>query len=398
MASINKIPFKVSPKAEKYIRQGHPWVFESSIKTQKKEGVAGDVAVLFDQRRNQFLAMGLYDPDSPMRIKILSIEKGMQWSQELLTQKLKTAIDHRRPILKHTDGYRLVFGESDGLPGMICDRYKNVLVLKLYSAIWIPYLEWIVEALSQMINPECIVLRLSRLLTKNQNHTLKEGQILHGTLENEEVIITEYGVRFKINVLRGHKTGFFLDHRHNRYLVQQKSKGKRVLDVFAYAGGFSVHALVGGASSATSIDISKQALELATANAELNPHKGTHLSLAGDAFILLDQLIDQSKKYDLIIIDPPAFAKSAKEVSIALSQYKRLAKKGAQLIAPNGLLILASCSSRVTQEAFYDAVESTLTSVKGNFIRELETAHDVDHPIRFAEGAYLKTAYFRRES
>lgn len=341
--------------------------------------------------------MGLYDPDSPIRIKIITTTNGARWNRELLEDKIKKAIALRNPIRKHTDAYRILFGENDGLGGLICDKYGDVLVLKLYSAIWIPYLEWIVELLSEHIPSKTIVLRLSRLLTKNKSHELTEGQVLYGSLANEEVIITEYKVRFKVNVLKGHKTGFFLDHRDNRYRIQQLAKNKTVLDVFAYAGGFSIHALVGGARSATSVDISKQALELATQNAQINTHKGTHISLCGDAFKLLDELVLQHKKYDIVIIDPPAFAKSSKEITLALSQYKRLAKLGAKLVSNGGLLLLASCSSRVTADVFYEEMDTVLTSSSGHFSCELKTAHDVDHPVTFAEGAYLKSGYYRKD-
>lgn len=339
--------------------------------------------------------MGLYDPESPIRIKVLTITNGTRWSKALLGNKIKTAISRRKPLLKHTDGYRVVFGENDGLPGLICDKYADVLVLKLYSAIWIPYLDWIVESLKENLECNTIVLRLSRLLTKSKTHNLVEGQILHGDLSDPEVIIKEYGVNFKINVLKGHKTGFFLDHRDNRYRIQQMSKNKNVLDVFAYAGGFSIHALVGGALSATSVDISSQALELATQNAYLNKHKGSHLTLCGDAFKLLEDLIHQNKKYEIVIIDPPAFAKSIKEISLALSQYKRLAKLGAQLVNKGGLLLLASCSSRVSSEAFYQEMDTVLSLESGTFSCELKTSHDVDHPIAFTEGSYLKSGYYR---
>lgn len=343
------------------------------------------------------MAMGLYDPHSPIRIKVFSTEKGEHFDKEFIERKFQQAYAKRKKLQKDTDAYRIIFGENDGLSGLICDRYKNIIVLKLYSAIWIPYLEWIKTCIIEVCNAEVIILRLSRLLTKIPDVAISEGQILHGQLEDPEVIITEYGVRFKVNVLKGHKTGFFLDHRSNRYEIQKMAKGKTVLDVFAYAGGFSVHALVGGALSATSLDISKQALELASENALLNKHSGKHHNLSGDAFTQLVMLIQQKKKYDLIIIDPPAFAKSSKEIDQALSQYRRLFKLGAQLVTNGGILLLASCSSRITSDAFYKAIEDTFRSIPISYECLKKTQHDIDHPIGFAEGAYLKSGYYRVE-
>ena len=169
-----------------------------------------------------------------------------------------------------------------------------------------------------------------------------------------------------------------------------------MLDVFSYAGGFAIHALVGGARKATALDISKQALAVAENNAKLNE---VHLdSIAGDAFTELKKLSKSGYKYDIVIIDPPAFAKAAKEIAIALSQYKRLARLGIELVAPGGLLVLASCSSRVMAENFFQTVESAMSESHKSFIILERSFHDTDHPIGFPEGAYLKTAYYKLTS
>jgi len=176
--------------------------------------------------------------------------------------------------------------------------------------MWLPYLDMIVESLKKTTNCLCLVLRLSRLVSKSdQGQNYADGQILFGSLPSEEIIFKEHGVRFSANVIKGHKTGFFLDHRHNRYKVQQLAEGKKVLDVFSYAGGFSVHALVGGAAEVTSLDISEQALGLAKKNSALNKAKGKHRTICKDAFAELKNMVQLQKKFDLIIIDPPSFAK-----------------------------------------------------------------------------------------
>jgi len=172
------------------------------------------------------------------------------------------------------------------------------------------------------------------------------------------------------------------------------AKNKRVLDVFSYAGGFAVHALVGGAKSVTCVDLSKQALELAQKNALLNKVDGRLECIAGDAFKILKTLKQQNKKYEIVIIDPPAFAKAANEVDTALEQYQRLAQLGIELVAYGGTLILASCSSRVVADDFFASVESAMKRTKKAFTLKKKTFHDIDHPIGFPEGAYLKTGYY----
>ncbi|RZS93780.1 23S rRNA (cytosine1962-C5)-methyltransferase [Aquimarina brevivitae] len=395
--SIDKIAIKLTPKAEKFVKKGHPWIFESSIVKQNKEGKAGDLCIIFDQSKNNFLACGLYDPDSPIRIKVLQVHKAATINEHWFQQKIVAAFHKRRDLLQtDTNSYRLIFGENDGLPGLIADVYDTVLVLKLYSFIWFPYLHWIVKSLIKESNAKICVLRLSRALQKKENSLkLKEGDVLHGVLENEVVIFKEHGVLFSANVIKGHKTGYFLDHRHNRKQIGDLAANKTVLDVFSYAGGFSVHALVGGAKEVTSIDISKQALALAKANANLNDYKGTHHTMVIDAFEGLAQLIHQGKKYDMVIIDPPSFAKQEIEVPKAIKSYEKLAGLGAALVKNKGLLVLASCTSRVSADDFFKVSEKGIVTQGLTFECIQKTFHDDDHPIGFPEGAYLKCGYYR---
>ena len=296
-----------------------------------------------------------------------------------------------------TNAYRLIFGENDSLPGVICDIYDKVAVLKIYSRIWFPYLEEIKQALLNLTTIEAIVLRYARQVQKTLTaEQPQEGSLLYGQLDNPEVQFKEHGVNFVANVIKGHKTGFFLDHRHNRLSVQKIAEGKTVLDVFAYAGGFSVHALCGGAKEVTSLDLSAQALELSSRNVALNKVKGKHLKLKGDAFKLLEELIARGKQYDIVIIDPPAFAKAAKEIQTALKQYERLAELGIKLVASKGTLILASCSSRVLADDFFALTKKVIKSQHLRFREINRTSHDTDHPITFKEGAYLKTIYWKK--
>ena len=455
--------------AERTVRQGHPWVFEKSIDKLNREGRAGDLAMVFGRSDNKLFAIGLYDPVSPVRIKVIHHGGPTPIDAAFFHERIRTALHLREPLLtqgplvpretlgetggdassgsrgvdassgsrgvdapsgsrgvgapsvsreagassgsraaedapsgsreadpeeRPTTAYRLLFGENDGFPGLIADVYDNVAVLKLYSAIWFPWLELIVPQVVAVAEVDAVVLRLSRHL--QQEHTpRKEGDILHGELLDPEVRFQEYGVRFQANVLLGHKTGFFLDHRANRHRIGQLAKGKAVLDVFSYAGGFSVHALAGGATEVTSVDASRQALELAVRNATLNPHEGKHLILDGDAFGILEGMVAQDKQYDIVVIDPPSFAKSEKEMAGALRKYAVLAVLGARLTRRGGLLVLASCSSRITADEFMQVHRTAFGQAGVRYTLEDFTQHDIDHPVRFPEGAYLKTAYYR---
>jgi 23S rRNA (cytosine1962-C5)-methyltransferase len=391
------IAVKLTPVGERSVRSKHPWIFSDSIRKMNKEGSAGDVTVIFDHKSNKIMGIGLYDPQSPIRIKMLHFESGATLNEDYFRAKIEKAYAVRVPLLAEaTNSYRLLFGENDGFPGLIADVYAHVLVIKLYSSIWWRYLDIILNLLVAVSGVTTVVLRLSRNVQKEKrNNNLKDGTVLLGELENENITFTEHGVKFSANVLQGHKTGYFLDHRFNRKRVGALSQGKTVLDVFAYAGGFSVHALVGGAVEVTSVDISEQALTLAKENGMLNTYAGKHHILVGDAFALLQNLITSGKRFDIVVIDPPSFAKSAKEVVGAEKKYAELATLGIQLIAPKGLLVLASCSSRVSAESFLSINEKALEASRRHYELETVTYHDIDHPIGFPEGAYLKCGYYR---
>ncbi|WP_271392480.1 class I SAM-dependent rRNA methyltransferase [Aequorivita sinensis] len=395
MASPISLAIKLKPTAEKLVKQGHPWIFSESIEKINKPGKAGDVAILFDQRNNKVFGIGLYDPDSPIRIKMIHLGGGAKINEEFFQKKIFEAYEVRKPLLEtDTNAYRLIFGENDGLPGLIVDIYNNVGVVKLYSPIWLPYLKMLVPAIAEASQVESLVLRLSRNLQK-MKISFKEGDVLYGNFDNHTVTFKEYGVNFQADLLLGHKTGFFLDHRANRHRVGQLAKGKTVLDVFSYAGGFSVHALASGAKEVTSLDFSKQALELAQQNANLNNHHGKHFTLAGDAFELLNDMVKHKKQFDIVIIDPPSFAKSKKEIDVAKKKYTELTTLGIQLTRKNGLLLLASCSSRINADEFLDIHREEFDRLKVTCQLEEFTQHDIDHPIGFDEGAYLKSGYYR---
>lgn len=387
---------KLTAVGERSLRSGHPWIFSESIEKINKEGLSGDVAIIFSHTKNKVIGVGLYDPDSPIRIKMMHYGGGATLDENFFAEKIAKAYALRSELFEtRTNSYRLLFGENDGFPGLIADIYAEVLVIKLYSTIWIPYLETILTQLIEISECDCVILRLSRNLQAIKNHGLEDGSVIHGVLKSEDVEFVEHGVQFSANVIKGHKTGYFLDHRDNRKRVGKLANGKTVLDVFSYSGGFSVHALVGGAKEVTSIDISKQALESASVNANLNVFEGKHMTISGNAFDVMKDMILLKRRFDMVVIDPPSFAKSKKEIEMAAKKYTELAKLGAQLTATNGYLVLASCSSRITADLFFDIIEKTLSEQPRSFSLVTKTGHDIDHPATFKEGSYLKCGYYK---
>lgn len=395
--SANKnISVKVKPAAERAIRQGHPWIFEDAITKQSHDGHAGDLVVIYDKRKNKFLAVGLYDPDSPIRIKILQANQPARINQQWFVEQFKHAQKIRQPLIASgITGYRLVYGESDHFPGLIIDRYADTLVMKIYSAMWFPHLRDILSALQETINFERLVLRLSRSVDA-QKLGLYDGQVLIGDAITEPIQFVENGITLSADVIHGHKTGFFFDQRDNRQRVRKLADGRRVLDVFSYVGAFSVYALAGGATHVIALDISHPAMDALAENVQLNNLSMENVEpMVADAFDGMDYLAKHNRQFDLVIVDPPSFAKSQAEVDRALSSYKRLVQLALPLVAPDGILLMASCSSRVKPDVFFNLILNTANQ-SGYGLDIIETtSHALDHPIGFPEAEYLKAMFVR---
>jgi 23S rRNA (cytosine1962-C5)-methyltransferase len=424
---------RVSKDAQRQIRGGHPWVFDRSIVSIKPGGRSGDLAVVFDDNR-RFLALGLYDPDSPLRIRILHRGRPQTIDGDWLAAAIARAVDRRRPLLgspsedgaggqdpldrpgsNRTDACRLVHGENDGLPGLVVDKYADNLVVKLYTSAWLPWLKHLVaailsgtgDAFAPAEQAQRVVLRLSRHVATEAEASasigpsgsmIGDGVVVHGPILEANVEFVENGLTFEADLLHGHKTGHFLDQRDNRRLVGELSAGQSVLDVFACSGGFSVNAAAGGAVSVTSVDRSDPALELARSNMQRNGDRTGHChhrTITGDAFAVMDDLIEQGRRFDVVVVDPPAFAQRKSQAGRAIGAYRRLANLGAQLTEPDGLLFQASCSSRVSETELCEAVAVGIAKA-GRVGTELRrTGQPLDHPVGFAQGRYLKAVVNR---
>jgi len=399
------LALRVLPAVERRIREGHPWVFERSITSQsREEAPPGTPAVLFD-RKGRFLAVGLYDPEGVIRVRVLQAGSPAHIGADLFRHRLLEALDRRRGVASaETTGLRLVHGENDRLPGLILDRYGSSLVLKLYSRSWLPHLPTLVPLLEELLTPEAILLLGSRALQGGGATfpTIGRGAVLFGPppAPGAGIPFLESGLHFEAHPFEGHKTGFYLDQRENRRRLAGLTEGTRVLNVFSYTGGFSLYAARGGAREVTSVDLSAPALQQAERHFELNRGdpavaQARHRTIQGDAFRVLEELGRAREVFEVVVVDPPSFTREEGQVPRALSAYRRLTRLALPLLRPGGLLVQASCSSRVGTEAFHEGVLEA-SREGGRPLRELaRTGHPPDHPIGFPEGEYLRCLWAR---
>ena len=394
-----RLAVRVTPDALRQVRGGSPWIYDGSITSVSHEGAAGDLAVIFDDDR-KFAAIGLWDPTSPIRIKVLHSGSPTAIDDSWWRARLSTALEQRRALADDPDttGYRCVHGENDGLPGLIVDRYDRTLVVKLYSPAWFPHLGVVVDVLRRLLEPERIVLRFGRAVAAGETYGLSDGDTLFGEPPNQPVFFRERGLTLEADVVRGQKTGHFLDQRDNRALVRGMAAGADVLDVFANTGAFSVSAAAGGASSVHLVDQSEPALRTARRNLEHN-HRISEVrrcavhTTTGDAFQVLGDLAGKDEQFDIVILDPPTFASNQAAVPRALAAYARLTRLGLAVTKRGGTLVQASCSSRVTTDDFVDAVMAAAASAGAEVVETRRTGHAVDHPIGFEFGGYLKCVF-----
>jgi 23S rRNA (cytosine1962-C5)-methyltransferase len=394
-----RLHLRITAAAETIVRSGHPWLFADSIHESNRAGQSGELAVIYD-RKDKFLAVGLFDPDSPIRVRILHAGRPQTIDSIWWNARLEKALALRRDLFDaQTTGYRLIHGESDGWPGLVLDRYDTTLVLKIYTAAWLPRLEETISLFKEKIPCERIVLRLSRNIqpTAETEFQLRDGHILSGSTPDAPVIFLEDGIHFEADVVRGQKTGFFLDQRENRREVETLARGRRVLNTFSYSGGFSLHAARGGAASVTDLDISAHALKYANRNFALNQKfSGVanchHEIIQADCFEWLEKT---SEKFDLVVLDPPSLAKRAVEREGAVRAYERLNSLGIARLSRDGILLAGSCSAHVSAVDFFDAVRRAATN-SGRKFTELKTLrHPADHPAGFKEAEYLKVIYLK---
>ncbi len=399
--STRRLAVRVTKDAIRQIHGGHPWIFDRSIVSVNHEGSSGDLAVMFDSDR-EFVAIGLYDPLSPIRIRVLHHGKPVGIDDTWWLQQIDAAIERRRSVTARGDttGYRVIHGENDGLPGLVVDRYATTLVVKLYTTAWLPYLPTLVPMLRERLNADSVVLRFSRDVANQNIHGLADGVTLVGEAPAAPVLFRENGLTFEADLVHGQKTGHFLDQRENRARVRGLSRDAKVLDVFSSTGGFSVYAAAGAARSVHSVDISAGSIEAAVRNMQHNiaipnVQKCEHTTQVGDAFEVMGALAKQHRRFEVVVVDPPSFAHRRSDVDRAVHAYKRLTRLALDLLDDGGMLVQSSCSSRVSDVEFFASIHLAADSSRHRISEVVRTGHAADHPIGFDEGAYLKTMFAR---
>jgi len=390
---MSNVAVRVTADALRQVRHGSPWVYDGSIVSAKPDGAEpGALAVIFDGDR-KFAAIGLWDPDSPIRVKVLHHGKPVTIDAAFWRSTLSTALDRRSGLVADGDttAYRLVHGENDGLPGFVADRYDRTVVVKLYTAAWFPHLDAIVAELVALTGVDRVVLRAARSVAGD-----RDGTVLHGPSLDGPVRFRERGLVMEADVATGQKTGHFLDQRDNRTLVRGIAAGRDVLDVFASTGGFALAAAAGGAASVHLVDLAAPALDTARRNLAHNPRAiaGTDTRFTvGDAFEVIERLAAAGERYDLVVVDPPSFAQNQASVDRAVRAYARLTHLALGVLAPGGTLVQCSCSSRVTTDQFFDTVHHAARVAHRPLNEVRRTGHAVDHPIGFEFGGYLKALF-----
>jgi 23S rRNA (cytosine1962-C5)-methyltransferase len=385
---------------EKSLKRRHPWIFSGAIERVSGKPKAGDT-VEVRAADGTALALAAYSPKSQIRARVWSFEPQATTNAEWFKARVRQAVALREalPAARHTNALRLVHGESDGLPGVIVDRYADVLVAQFLSAGAERWREAILDGLVEATHCEAVFERSDAEVRKLEGLEPRVG-FAKGNRNATRCPIIEYGLNFRVDVEQGQKTGFFLDQRENRQRVRALAAGREVLDGFSYTGGFAIAALAGGATRVLAVESSAPALEVARENLAANPLDAARVEFAqADVFAHLRQLRDSGRKFGLVVLDPPKFAPTAAQARNAARAYKDVNLLAFKLLAPGGLLATFSCSGGVSAELFQSIIAGAAldAGVPAKIIERFHAA--ADHPValEFPEGDYLKGLLLLRD-
>ena len=381
----------LKPGREKSLLRKHPWVFSGAVERVDGNPDSGET-IAVRSSHGAFLGWAAYSPASQIVARVWDFSESARIDREFFRARLQRAIGMRSALLDLSDSgaVRLVHGESDGLPGVVVDRYADTLVLQLGSAGAYRWRGTLVELLGELAGAHAIFERSDADVLALEGLQPSVGE-RHGTVAAEPIVFEENGLRFRVDLQHGHKTGFYLDQRDNRALVRSLVAGREVLDCFCYTGAFSASALAGGASAVTAIDSSAESLAMAAAHMELNGLAGAQF-VEADVFQMLRRLRDQARSFDLIILDPPKFAPTAALAERAARGYKDINLYAFKLLRPGGLLLTFSCSGGVSRDLFQKIVAGAAldAGVDAQILRSLNAAPDHPVALAFPEGEYLK--------
>ncbi|MEP7190462.1 MAG: class I SAM-dependent rRNA methyltransferase [Roseiflexaceae bacterium] len=397
---MTKIPeISLPTLLKERLAQGHPWVYRNHVPPNVRLPSGAWVRV----RCGGWSGYGLWDAQRPIALRIFSERQlpNARW----LRERVQAAWELRAPLREAgCTAYRWLFGEGDGLPGLTVDRYADFAVVQTYMDGADQLLEWLIAALNEVAPLRGIVLKRrdwGRGAGDWEEHTQEqiphslstERSIVWGDAPPPSLVVREHGIQFFADLRAGQKTGLFLDHRENRRFIQELSAGRTVLNCFAYTGAFSLYALRGGARSVVSTDIGKGLDAATAANVDLNGlDAARHTFVTGDCFELLNQYVEQGRQFDLVILDPPSFAKSKQNRFAAARAYTRLNALALRCVTPGGLLATASCTSQIGPDAFKELLAAAGASAGKRLQIIHEAGQPLDHPVpaHFPEGRYLK--------
>ena len=376
---------------EKSLLRRDPWIFSGAIQ-QADENIASGSTVDLLSSDKQFLARASYSPHSQIRARVWTFEDEVV-DKEFLRKRIKQALDTRSSFFNDDiESFRLIYAESDSIPGLIVDKYNDVLVMQCLTAGAEYWKETFADLLLEETGLSTIYERSDADVRELEGLETKVG-ILRGELLDSQITITENNLNFKVNLAGGHKTGYYLDQRKNRLRIRELAKNKDVLDCFCYTGGFTVNALAGGAKSVLSVDSSADALEICKENIALNDLPADrHTSIEGDVFQLLRKFRDEARSFDMIILDPPKFAPTSSHAEKATRAYKDINLFAFKLLRPGGILVTYSCSGGVDAGLFQKIVAGAALDAGADAQIVEHLSQGADHPIslHFPEGAYLK--------
>jgi 23S rRNA (cytosine1962-C5)-methyltransferase len=379
---------------DKRLRKGHLWVFSNEVDTKRSpldQFAAGDLVVIKDCN-GKSLGSAYINPNTLVCARLISRKPSQKMGGNFFKDRITNALALRERLFDKPY-YRLIFGESDGLPGLVIDRFGSVLSVQITTAGMEKQKEILVTTLIELLSPESIILKNENSQRQLENLSQKT-EVIYGTLP-ETLIIEENNALFQLNVVDGQKTGWFYDHRNSRAQAAKLAKDQRVLDLFSYSGAWGIPAAMAGASEVTCVDSSESALTLAQSSAELNNVQDKMNFVRSDVFDFLKQARENNAHYDIIILDPPALIKRKKDFKAGYEAYRRLNHLALQVLSKNGILVSASCSHHLTKSNLHEILRSSARHIDRHLVFFATGSQGPDHPVHpsIPETEYLKT-YF----
>ncbi len=376
---------------DRRVRGGHPWIFSNEIGRLEGAPAPGDALEVFTHH-GDFVGTAYYNPHSLIAARLLSRRRESIDTPEFFRERFEKAFAYRRSLYGELGALRLVHGEADGLPGLVVDRYNDVLSVQFLALGMERRREVILQALQELLRPTAVVAR-NDVAVRELEGLPQQIELLAGKVP-DELVINEHGLRFRIDVTGGQKTGHFLDQKENHQALQGRVAGRRVLDMFCYSGSWSIHAARYGARKVTGVDVSAGAVTLARQNAALNFQENVCDFVQADAFDLLRDLHRDGERFGTVILDPPAFVKSRKKLQEAVRGYLTINRRGIELLEPGGYLFTCSCSYHMDRETFLNTLRKAAQQA-GRELRLIEMRGQAyDHPVLLGcpETEYLKCA------